>query len=251
MHGGCRTRRRRQRLFGGLQHIFRPAPFSKRPGFCQISFVASLNSEKKASNPKSPMITKLAISNYRSVLDLVMPLRRLYVVTGPNGSGKSNLYRALRLLAEPAHDGVISALAREGGLHSTVWAGPEDLSRAMRAGKVQIQGSSRKRALRLQLGFSGDDLGYSISLGLPKPDDSDEPSAFTLDPEIKHEAIWAGPQIRPSTLLIERKESVVRARADRDWTIAAKNINSYDSIFSQLADPNATPEVFWLRERIR
>ncbi|MEP6945798.1 MAG: AAA family ATPase, partial [Acidobacteriota bacterium] len=71
------------------------------------------------------------------------------------------------------------------------------------------------------------------------------------DPEIKHEAIWAGEQLRPSTILIERNESVVRSRVDSDWIVAAKNINTYDSIFSQLADPTATPEVFWLRERIR
>lgn len=177
-----------------------------------------------------------------------MPLARLNVITGPNGSGKSNLYRALRLLAETAHDGVVSALAREGGLNSTVWAGPEELSRSMRSGESRIEGGSRKHALRLKLGFGSDDFGYSITLGLPTPDAT---SSFTLDPEIKHEAVWAGHMARPSTLLIERTESVVRSRSDRDWTIAAKNINSFDSIFSQLADPNATPEVFWLRERIR
>ncbi|MEP6946010.1 MAG: AAA family ATPase, partial [Acidobacteriota bacterium] len=140
------------------------------------------------------MLTKLAISNYRSVLDLVMPLGKLNVVTGPNGSGKSNLYRALRLLAETAHDGVVRALAVEGGLHSTVWAGPEEISRSMRSGEVKVEGTPRKNALRLKLGFSGDDFSYSISLGLPTPD----ASAFNLDPEIKHEAIWAGEQLRPS-----------------------------------------------------
>lgn len=42
------------------------------------------------------MLTTLAISNYRSIRDLVMPLGALNLVTGANGSGKSNLYRALR-----------------------------------------------------------------------------------------------------------------------------------------------------------
>ena len=70
------------------------------------------------------MLTTLAIANYRSLLDLVIPLAPLNVVTGPNGSGKSNLYRSLRLLAEAGHDGVVNALAREGGLQSTFWAGP-------------------------------------------------------------------------------------------------------------------------------
>ena len=48
------------------------------------------------------MITALAIANYRSIRDMVLPLARLNVVTGANGSGKSNLYRALRLLSDTA-----------------------------------------------------------------------------------------------------------------------------------------------------
>ena len=46
--------------------------------------------------------TDVAISNYRSLLSLTVPMERLNLITGPNGSGKSNLYRALRLLAETA-----------------------------------------------------------------------------------------------------------------------------------------------------
>src|SRR5687768_5496508 len=130
------------------------------------------------------MINTLAISNYRSILDMVVPLRRLNVITGPNGSGKSNLYRALRLLAETAHDGVVAALAREGGLHSTVWAGPEELSKRMRSGEVAVEGTPRKKPLRLKMGFGGEQFSYAISLGLPKPDDSppESRSRFTLDP---------------------------------------------------------------------
>ena len=48
------------------------------------------------------MLTTLAISNYRSLRNLIVPLRQLNLVTGPNGSGKSSVYRALRLLAETA-----------------------------------------------------------------------------------------------------------------------------------------------------
>ncbi len=71
------------------------------------------------------MLKTLAVANYRSINKLVIPLGRLNLITGPNGSGKSNLYRALRLLAETAQGGVVNALAREGGLDSTFWAGPE------------------------------------------------------------------------------------------------------------------------------
>jgi predicted ATPase len=117
----------------------------------------------------------------------------------------------------------------------------------MRSGDVQVEGSRRRNPLRLKMGFAGEDFGYAISLGLPTPDHT----AFGFDPEIKCEAIWAGPNLRPSTLLVERRESVVRSRSDRELVVTAKNINSFDSIFSQLADPNSTPEVFWLREKIR
>ena len=194
------------------------------------------------------MLQTLAISNYRSILDLVVPLGRLNVITGPNGSGKSNLYRALRLLAETARDGVVSALAREGGLHSTVWAGPEELSKRMLSGEVPVEGTPRKKPVRLRMGFAGDEFSYAISLGLPE---TGRGSRFSLDPEIKHEAVWAGALLRPSTLLVERNHSVVRARAESEWTIAAKDINTFDSVFDQLADVNTTPELFWLRDRMR
>ena len=69
------------------------------------------------------MLTTLAIANYRSIRELIVPLGSLNLVVGPNGSGKSNLYRALRLLAETAQGGVVSTLAREGGLSSTLWPG--------------------------------------------------------------------------------------------------------------------------------
>ena len=193
------------------------------------------------------MIETLAITNYRSILELVMPLGRLNVITGPNGSGKSNLYKALRLLAETANDGVVPALAREGGLNSTVWAGPKKISRRMLAGEVEAEGTHDRKPMRMRLGFAGDEFSYAVSVGLP----TEGGTAFGLDPEIKHEAVWAGPQLRPSTLLVERNHSVVRVRAEREWTIAAKDINAFDSIFDQLADANTTPELYWLRERMR
>ena len=52
-------------------------------------------------------------------------------VIGSNGSGKSSLYRALRLLADVAQGRVVASLAGEGGLASTLWAGPEKFSRAL------------------------------------------------------------------------------------------------------------------------
>src|SRR5215471_3031667 len=162
------------------------------------------------------MLTTLAISNYRSLRNLIVPLQRLNVVTGPNGSGKSSLYRALRLLGDTAQSRVVASLAREGGLPSTLWAGPEKISRSMRSGQYEVQGTPRKKVVSLLLGFASDDFGYLIDLGLP-PQATDSATAFKLDPEIKRECIWHGPVFRPSTTLVDRRGPVVRVKSRDDW----------------------------------
>jgi predicted ATPase len=194
------------------------------------------------------MLTTLAISNYRSLRNLIVPLRQLNLITGPNGSGKSSVYRALRLLAETAQGGVIPSLAREGGLQSTLWAGPEKLGAATKRGEYQVEGTRRKERVSLRLGFAGDDLGYAIDLGLPSP----STSAFALDPEIKTECIWAGPILRPAALLVERRTWVVRTRqSDGEWDILSSQLSSFDSMMTQFADPRNAPEMLMLREQIR
>ncbi|KVV01416.1 MULTISPECIES: AAA family ATPase [Pseudomonas] len=193
------------------------------------------------------MLTTLAVANYRSINQLVIPLARLNLITGPNGSGKSNLYRALRLLAETAQGGVINALAREGGLESTFWAGPEVISRRMQQGAVAIEPNVRQEVKRLRLGFTGEDFSYAIALGLPIP----QMSAFALDPQIKHESIWAGPYYRPASELVERKGPMIRARAEREWQVLAQHTPMFDSLFDQVGSLHASPEVLRLRETIR
>jgi predicted ATPase len=194
------------------------------------------------------LLTTLAVSNYRSLRDLVVPLSRLNVVTGANGSGKSNLYRALRLLAQTAQGGVVGSLAKEGGFESALWAGPEGFSRKMLSGEVAVQGSVRSEPVHLRLGFAGDEFGYSIELGLPP---ARATSAFNGDPEIKRECIWAAPVFRPASLLVDRRGSVVRSRAERGWDTVSHNVEKFDSVLARLADPQRTPEVLTLRDQIR
>ncbi|MCI8208579.1 ATP-binding protein [Pseudomonas sp. S25] len=193
------------------------------------------------------MLKTLAVANYRSINNLVVPLERLNVITGPNGSGKSNLYRSLRLLGETAQGGVINALAREGGLDSTFWAGPEKISRAMLAGEVEVRGGPRQKVKRLRLGFAGEDFSYAISLGLP----DSTLTAFALDPEIKKECIWAGQLYRPASLLVQRSGPMIRARDGRDWDVLAQHTPAFDSMFDQVGSMRSCPEVLPLRETIR
>lgn len=193
------------------------------------------------------MINSIAIGNYRSLLHLVIPLGNLNVITGANASGKSNLYKSLRLLAETAQGGVVNALAKEGGLESTFWAGPETITRRMKNGDVPVQGGPKKARTRLRLGFSSDEFGYAISLGLPAPSNS----VFSLDPEIKRESIWAGASYRPAGMLVDREGGMIKVRSDLGWEIVSQHANSFDSLFSQIADPVRVPEVISLRDNIR
>lgn len=196
------------------------------------------------------MIATLAICGYRSLRDLVLPLEHLNLVTGANGSGKSSLYRALRLLQRAALNSVVSSLAREGGLHSTLWAGPEAIGRSVRQGEHEVEPMASRNPVSLKLGFASEDYGYSIDLGYPG---SAAPSAFTLDPAIKRECIWHGRVYRKAAALVNRRNGFVSIRAGRDEqpAILTTSLSSADSMLASIADPQRAPEMLTIRESIR
>lgn len=193
------------------------------------------------------MITTLAVSGYRSLRDVVVPLSPLTVVTGGNGSGKSSLYRALRLLAQCGEGRVVGSLAREGGLQSALWAGPESLAGARRG--AAVEGTVRKGPISLRMGYASEDFGYLADLGLPQP--TGLPTAFQRDPQLKRELIFSGPVMRPATLSVRRRRGLVEVRDGRSWTEVRQDLPAYRSVLREYADPQVAPEVFAVRAQIR
>ena len=199
------------------------------------------------TNNLDPMLQTIAIRGYRSLREVILPLAQLTVVTGANGSGKSSIYRALRLLADCGRGQVIGSLAREGGLQSVLWAGPEQPSE-------HTQGTTRTRPISLELGFAADDFGYLVDLGLPQMAGSGgEPSAFAQDPEIKREVVFAGPVLRPASTLVSRTREYaeVAAQSGRGFDELTRSLPSYRSVLAEYAHPDALPELSAVSDRLR
>jgi predicted ATPase len=195
------------------------------------------------------VLTTVAVRGYRALRELVLPLGGLTVVTGANGTGKSSVYRALRLLADCGRGEVVASLAREGGLQSVLWAGPEQTSGARRTGVTQ--GTTRTRPVSLELGFASNDFGYLVDLGLPQF--AGPGSLFALDPELKREVVFAGPRLRPSAVLVRRGGELaeVADESGRGFTELTRALPPYRSVLTEYAHRNALPEVAAVRERLR
>ncbi|MEM6689369.1 MAG: AAA family ATPase [Planctomycetota bacterium] len=179
------------------------------------------------------MIERIAVAGYRSIRSLVLSLGQLNVVTGANGSGKSNLYRALNLLADVAEGGLFRSLANEGGFGSVRWAGPKRKS---------------KEPVSLRLGFAAEPFSYCLDLGLPIP----RQTMFGGDPEIKRECLWRGSQIEARSLCADRRNGVLRCRAERGkWTQIDLPLETGASMLSEFADPITAPELIITRDTIR
>ena len=197
------------------------------------------------------VIRTIAVQGYRSLRDLVLPLGQLTIITGPNGSGKSSVYRSLHLLADVAQNAVIGSLAREGGLPSTFWAGPETIARSVRQGTHPVEGLVRRNVASLKLGFGGDTYGYSIDLGYPPP--PPPPTMFELDPRVKRECIWHGPVYRRSSAMVDRRNNFVwlATTKDEEPVMLTQHLADTDSMLASVGDPQRAPEMLEVREAVR
>jgi predicted ATPase len=199
------------------------------------------------------MIRTVAVEGYRSLRDLKLPLGQLNVITGANGSGKSSVYRSLRLLADVAQNEIIASLAREGGLPSTFWAGPETIARSVRQGTHAVEGLASQKVASLKLGFGEDSYGYSIDLGYPQPLKPPLATMFKLDPHVKRECVWHGPTYRKASALVDRRNNFVWLSTTRDEepVTLTQQLSDTDSMLASVADPQRAPEMLAVREAVR
>lgn len=194
------------------------------------------------------MICTVAIQGYRSLRDLLLPLGQLTVISGANGSGKSSVYRALRLLAETALNSVVASIAREGGLPSTFWAGPETIARGVREGTYRVEPLAKRNAASLKLGFGGDPYGYSIDLGYPAAG-----TTIWLDPHVKRECLWHGAVYRSASALVDRRNNCVWLAGTRkeEPEMLTQHLSETDSMLASIADPQRAPQMLLVREAVR
>lgn len=200
------------------------------------------------------MIRTVAVEGYRSLRSLVLPLGQLSVITGANGSGKSSVYRSLRLLADTAQNAVVASLAREGGLTSTFWAGPETIARSVRQGTHAVEGTAKNHVASLKLGFGGDEYGYSIDLGYPPPRGPGAPKTlFEFDPLIKRECLWHGSLYRKASAMVDRRNNFVwlSTLRDEEPVMLTQHLGDTDSMLASIADPGRAPEMLAVREAVR
>ncbi|KGT78042.1 ATPase [Bradyrhizobium japonicum] len=171
--------------------------------------------------------TEIAISNYRSIRRLSIPIHPLSVFVGENGVGKSNLYKSLSLLRDAASGRITRTIADEGGLNSVCWSG------------IRKRGEDG----RLRLSAKFDRFRYSIEIGFPGPLEA----AFSSEPMIKAESIEAA-QGKRTVQLMERKNSLVSIRGESGaWSSHKDAVLPSETALAGFSDGRECPEIDLIR----
>lgn len=171
--------------------------------------------------------TDIAISNYRSIRRLSIPIHPLSVFVGENGVGKSNLYKSLSLLRDAATGQITRTIADEGGLNSVCWSG------------IRKRGEDGR--LRLSATFDG--MRYSIELGFPSP----LQAAFSGEPMIKAETIETTRGKR-TVKLMERINSLIRVRGESGaWNAHKDAVLPSETALAAFSDGKQCPEIDLIR----
>jgi predicted ATPase len=110
------------------------------------------------------MLTKLRVRNYKSLEDMIIPLRPLTVFVGPNNAGKSNILDCLLFLQELLELGAPSVSSR-GGFRYLVWGGDLKRQIEIELDAHILNGSSRERSITYQIEIAGGPAGHYVISG--------------------------------------------------------------------------------------
>jgi predicted ATPase len=106
----------------------------------------------------------LCVQNYRSLVDVRLPLRDLVVVIGPNGSGKTALLEVFLLLQQGSQQGLSGFLEAQGGFQSILshQAGTSEMPRFRIETKVNVQSEQSSALMNYRFELAGRQVGYAI-----------------------------------------------------------------------------------------
>src|SRR3954453_22790813 len=171
--------------------------------------------------------TEIAISNYRSIRRLSIPIHPLSVFVGENGVGKSNLYKSLSLLRDAAAGQITRTIADEGGLNSVCCSG------------IPKRGEDGRR--RLSATF--DSIGFLTELGFPSPVEA----AFPGEPMIKTEIIETT-RGKQTVKLMERINSLIRVRGESGaWNAHKDAVLPSETALAAFSDGKQCTEIDLIR----
>ena len=174
---------------------------------------------------------------FRSLRRLSYPASDLDVFVGANGVGKTNLYRALELLQAAAANTLSRDLARDGGLASSLWAGPRRREETRIRLAVELSDPRTSGALRFR---------YEVEIGRPPP----VAAAFAAEPHIKSEAVSYVGGRRPVRLVERNGPSVVARGEDGRPVELDLDLLTSETVLGRLEDPSRYPELDAVRRTL-
>ena len=175
-------------------------------------------------------VERLSVYGFRSLRKLSIPFDHLAVYLGANGTGKTNIYRALELCHHAAIGDLSLWLARQGGMHSALWAG----NRKTHDDYV------------IEIKVDTGCYQYSLKLGLRTP----TMAAFDGEPLIKEERIDYVSGKRKYAIMERRGPAVSIRGTDNKKNLLEIRLLPTETALSRVPANQITSEIAELRETL-
>ena len=108
--------------------------------------------------------TELRIEGYRSLVNVILPLRPLSVMIGPNGSGKTSVLEVFQWLRDATQENLAEAMERLGGLNAVLSRVPNYPARLKIALEVDVQSERSQEPMCYRFELAPRDVSYVIPL---------------------------------------------------------------------------------------